>query len=142
MVPPMGLEPMTQRLLTTTIFIAITVCGLDFIFTLSKDLGSSCKVSTHGFPCSVLPFYRFHRLSELFTYKFLYKAPIESLQLYQLSYDGILAGLPGLEPRLKAPKTFVLPLHQRPIWLLLKDSNLDSTASETVALPIKLSRKF
>ena len=36
---------------TTTIFIAITenyVCSLDFLFTISNDLGTSCKVSTLG----------------------------------------------------------------------------------------------
>lgn len=34
--------------LTTAVFTAHIVCGLDFLFTMSKDLGAPCKVSTLG----------------------------------------------------------------------------------------------
>ena len=54
LVEPMGFEPMTLGLLTTTTFAALMVCGLDFILTISYDLGSSCKVSTHGRNSSLL----------------------------------------------------------------------------------------
>lgn len=38
-----------RLILTTTTFVAISVCGLDFLLTLDCSLGSPCKVSTHDF---------------------------------------------------------------------------------------------
>ena len=51
--PLVGLEPTTYRLLHHTNFhqhyIQNIICSLDFLFTMSYDLGRWCKVSTHSF---------------------------------------------------------------------------------------------
>ena len=52
MAPLVGLEPTTYRLLHYTYFhkhYINIICSLDFIFTISFDLGRWCKVSTHNF---------------------------------------------------------------------------------------------
>ena len=67
---------------TTLIFTSIRfylICSLDFIFTISFDLGRWCKVSTHSFRlaryCRItFVIYEFHRLSHLLIYRFLYRA--------------------------------------------------------------------
>ncbi len=45
-----GLEPTRtqcpQDFLTTIVFTTISVCGLDYTFTISYDLGAPCLVST------------------------------------------------------------------------------------------------
>ena len=66
---------------TTLIFTSIIlniICSLDFLFTISYNLGRWCKVSTHSFRLArcyhQLFCYGFHRISHLFIYKFPYRA--------------------------------------------------------------------
>ncbi len=68
-VPRAGFEPARANcptdFLTTIVFTTISVCGLDYTFTISYDLGAPCLVST---PSSFLklgsgfPFYRVRRI--------------------------------------------------------------------------------
>lgn len=72
---------------------SFVVCSLDFIFTISFDLGGTRQVSTHlpknGF-CSVSPFYRVHRIWVLHFMCFHIKAPIlEVCCSLQLSYGCV-----------------------------------------------------
>jgi hypothetical protein len=52
-VASVGLEPTrplgTQDFLTTTVFTALSVCGLDFPFTIAFALGAARQVSTPSF---------------------------------------------------------------------------------------------
>ena len=81
MAPLVGLEPTTYRLLHYTYFhkhYNNIICSLDFIFTISFDLGRWCKVSTHSF--RLARYYRVFLLTNstdlatFFIYKFPYRA--------------------------------------------------------------------
>lgn len=85
--PPAGIEPATYRLLTTSAFAALAVCGLDFAFNRSGCSSSSL----YTFPCglgSALPVKGSPNLGR-FTCTFLHKSSIESRMLYHLSYRGV-----------------------------------------------------
>ena len=82
MAPRTGLEPVTYRLRTTLTFINIIhsiICSLDFLFTISYDLGRWCKVSTHSLRlarCCLQLFtgQGFTELATFYIYMFPYRA--------------------------------------------------------------------
>ena len=89
-IPRLGFEPRKADPLTTIVFTTITVCGLDFTFTMSFDLGASHQVSTPSLTglaryCHLKGSTEFERF---YSKGFPLGTPVWSLLLYQFNYLG------------------------------------------------------